>query len=165
MTAFRFPLEKVLEWRRTQLELEEIQYRRQIAALAELDRQRAEIDEAGKTAERQVREWNPLAGGELEALGAFRLHVKRKEQEMVAPRNECRKQLERQHALMLDARRRLRLLERLKERRLAEWRYARDKELEELASESYLAMWHHRASSKAASLDQAGPPYNKEHDA
>lgn len=142
MTAFKFPLQKVLEWRKTQLELEEIQYRRRVAALAELDRQRAELEEAGKTAERQVREWNPLAGGELEALGDFRLHVKRKQQEMVAPRDECRKQLERQQARMLEARRRLRLLERLKERRLAEWRSARDKELEDLASESYLAMWH-----------------------
>ncbi len=144
MTAFKFPLQKVLEWRRTQLELEEAQYRRQIAALAGLDRQRAELEAAGNTAERQVREWNPLAGGELAALGGFRLHVKRKQQEMAAPRAESCKQLERQQGIMLAARRRLRLLERLKDRRMAEWRSARDKELEELASESYLAKWQRR---------------------
>jgi len=145
MTAFRFPLQKVLEWRKTQLEMEEIQYRRQVAALAALDRQRAELEEAGKTAERQVREWNPLAGGDLGALGGFRLHVKHLKEEMVAPRDECRKQLERQQGRMLEARRRLRLLERLKDRRLAEWRSARDKEIEELAAESYLAKWHRQA--------------------
>jgi hypothetical protein len=145
VTTFQFRLQKVLEWRRTQLGLEEAQYRRQVAALAELDRQRAELESAGATAERQVREWNPLAGGELEALGGFRLHVKRKQQDMVAPRAESCKQLVRQQEIMLAARRRLRLLERLKDRRMAEWRAARDKELEELASESYLAKWQRRA--------------------
>ena len=144
MNAFRFSLEKVLDWRRTQLELEEIQYRRQLAMLAELDRRETELQESGKSAERQVREWNPVAAKELEALGGFRLHVQRRQQEMAAPRAECRKQLERQHGLMLEARRRLRLLERLKERRLTEWRAAQDKELEELASESYLANWDRR---------------------
>jgi len=145
MTSFRFRLQKVLEWRRTELELEEIQYRRQVAALAELDRQRAELEQSGRTAEHLVRTWNPLAGGELEALGDFRLSVRHKQQQMVAPRDECHKQLERQQGLMLEARRRLRLLERLKERQMAEWRGARDKELEELASESYLAKWRRQA--------------------
>ena len=40
---------------------------------------------------------------------------------------------------MLEARRHCRLLERLKERRLAEWKAACDHEMDELASESYLA--------------------------
>jgi len=144
MTAFHFRLQKVLEWRRAQLELEEIQYRRQLAALAELDRRQAEIAEAGSAAERQVRAWNPLAGGELEALGDFRLHVKQQERELAASRIERRQQLERQHRLLLEARRRLRLLERLQQRRWLEWRSARDKELEDLASESYLAKWNRR---------------------
>ncbi|HEY2016254.1 MAG TPA: hypothetical protein VGH38_22275 [Bryobacteraceae bacterium] len=158
MTSFRFPLQRVLEWRRTQLELEEIQYRRQVAALAELDRQRADLETAGKVAEAQVREWNPLAGGDLEALGGFRLHVKARQRDMVAPRAECLKQLERQQQRMLEARRRLRLLERLKERQLKEWRTVCNKELEELASESYMAKW-------SAGRKAADPTYNEEHDA
>jgi len=145
MNAFRFPLQKVLEWRRLQLELEEMQLRRKAALLAGMDRQSAELDESGRTAERQVREWNPLASGELEALGGFRLHVKRKQQEMLVSREECRQQLDRQQSVVLEARRRLRLLEKLKERRLAEWRAAEKKELEELASESYLAKWSRQA--------------------
>ena len=42
---------------------------------------------------------------------------------------------------MLEARRRCSLLERLKERRLAEWTHERDRELDEIAAESYLARW------------------------
>jgi flagellar export protein FliJ len=141
MSPFRFPLQKVLDWRRTQLELEEIQFRQQAASLAGLDQASAQLSSAGNTAEQQVRDWNPVAGGELAALGSFRLHVKMKVTELAVPRAECRKELGRQENVMLEARRRLRLLERLKDRRLAEWRAARDKELEDLASEAYLAKW------------------------
>lgn len=141
MNSFRFPLQKVLDWRRTQLELEDLRFRQQTAAMADLDRASAQLSAAGNTAERQVRVWNPVAGGELAALGSFRLHVKLKETELAVPRAECRKELGRRESVMLEARRRLRLLERLRERRLAEWCGARDKELEDLAAEAYLAKW------------------------
>ncbi len=141
MKSFHFRLEKVLEWRRTQLELEENNFRKQVAALAELDRQAAEIEAAGKRSESIVRAWNPVAGSELEALDRFRLHVKNRELEMQVPREEARRRLAAQQQVMLEARRRLRLLEKLKERRLAEWRAECNKELEEMASESFLARW------------------------
>lgn len=144
MNAFRFPLQRVLEWRRTQLEMEEIRFRQQAAALAEIDRISTEWRSAGQTAEREVRTWNPVAGRELAALGSFRLHAKLKETELAIPRAECRKELSLREAVMLESRRRLRLLERLRERRLLEWTTARDKELEELASESYLGKWKRR---------------------
>jgi hypothetical protein len=54
---------------------------------------------------------------------------------------ECQKTFETQQSIMLEARRRCRLLERLKDRRLADWTSARDHELDELASESFLAKW------------------------
>jgi hypothetical protein len=46
-----------------------------------------------------------------------------------------------QQKQMLEARRRCRLLERLKDRRLTEWKAAEAHELEEVAAESYLARW------------------------
>ena len=141
MTSFRFPLQKVLDWRQTQLDLAEVRYKQQAAALAELDRARAEIEAAGVKAELQVRDWGQLQGRDLAALGSFRLHVKIQEKQIQALRAECERVLvERQNA-MLEARRRCRLLERLKERRLLEWKAACDHEMEELASESYLARW------------------------
>ena len=141
MNSFRFPLQKALDWRTTQLELEEARFKLQVAALAALDRERAGWEAAGINAEIQVRGWSPLAGGDLTALGNFRLNVKQREAEVDARRLECQKNLEAQQSAMLEARRRCRLLERLKDRRLAEWRSARDHELEQLASESFLAKW------------------------
>jgi hypothetical protein len=98
-------------------------------------------------AEIQVREWSPIAAGELTALGNFRLHVKAQESEIARHRVEAAQKLADQQKLMLDARRRYRLLERLKERRLTEWTAERDRELEGIAAESYLARWSRRSTS------------------
>jgi len=149
MMPFRFALEKALDWRRMQLELEETQFKQQLAAMAALDRARAKLEAEGIRAEVQVREWRPVAGADLAALGSFRLRTKKMEDELEVRRAECRRKLAEQQAAMLEARRRFRLLERLKERRLEEWQKACDRELEELASESYLAQWNRR---RAASL-------------
>jgi hypothetical protein len=141
MNAFRFPLQKVLDWRHTQLELEEARFKQQLAALTALDQERAGWEAAGIKAEIQVRDWNPLAGRDLAALGNFRVAVKQREKDIDVRSLECRKILETRQISMLEARRRCRLLERLKERRLTEWQSARDHELDQLASESFLAKW------------------------
>ena len=142
MTSFRFRLQRVLELRRTQLEVEEARYQQRTAELAALDRTRAEVEASGIRAEIQVREWSPVAGHELAALDRFRLHVKAREADLVVQRMACVRKVDEQRRLMLEARRRMRLLERLRERRLAEWQAGSDRELEELAAESYLAKWN-----------------------
>jgi len=139
MTPFRFRLEKVLAWRQRELEHEDQKFKRELAALAELDRRHAELEATGVRAEIQVREWSPLAGADLAALGSFRLRVKQEEKALAAARADREKRAEAQRLVMLEARRRCRLLERLRERRLAEWEKARDREIEELAVESCLA--------------------------
>jgi hypothetical protein len=141
MRAFGFRLERVLEWRRTQLELEENKFRRESAALSALDRARAEWEAAGIKAEGQVRQSSEITGRELAALGEFRLLVRSREAAIAGQRAAQVNSLAAQKAALLEAQRRCRLLERLKERRLEEWRLAGNKETEELASEMYLAQW------------------------
>jgi len=141
MSAFRFPLEKVLDWRRSELELAELKFQQLTAALAAVDKARAELETAGIRAEILVRDWSPVCGRDLAALGSFRLHVRKKDAELAARRAECAASVAAGRSAMLEARRRFRLLERLKERRLEDWRAARDREMENLASESYLARW------------------------
>jgi hypothetical protein len=136
----------VLELRERQLEVEEIKFKQHLATVADLDRARAELEAAGNRAEVEVRKWSPVAGADLAALGSFRIGVRIKEQQLGVRRESARKALETQQAAMLEARRRWRLLERLKERRRVEWQAASDRELEELASESYLAGWTRRES-------------------
>jgi hypothetical protein len=123
------------------LELEEARYKQQAANLAELDRARAELAAEGIRAEVQVREWNPVTAADLEGLSTFRARVKSRDAQLALKRVQCARKLAEQQTVLLEARRRCQLLERLEERRLAEWRSARDRELDELAAESFLAKW------------------------
>jgi hypothetical protein len=141
MTRFHFPLQKVLDWRRTQLEIEEEKFRQRAETIAAVDRARAELEAGAALTESEVRRWDPVGGGDLRALGDYRAHVRAAEARLRADRAERARALAAQQAAMLEARRRFRLLERLKERRLAEWKSASDREIEEIASESYLAQW------------------------
>jgi hypothetical protein len=144
MTTFKFPLQKAHEWRRTQLELAEARVEQQLAALAAIDQERAELDAMGQRTEVEVRQFAPLDGGHLSALGTFRLAIRARGRDLAGKRAECLKELAVRQAAVLEARRRCRLLERLKERRLAEWKKAADRELDELAADSYLAQWARR---------------------
>jgi hypothetical protein len=144
MTTFKFPLQKAHEWRRTQLELAEARVEQQLAALAAIDQARAELDAMGLRTEVEVRHFAPLDGGHLAALGTFRLAIRARGRDLAGKRAECLKELAVRQAAVLESRRRCRLLERLKERRLAEWKKAADRELDELAADSYLAQWARR---------------------
>jgi hypothetical protein len=145
VNAFRFPLDKALEWRQKQLELEEVRYRRQAAAIASLDRQRAEAEAAGIRAEIEMRQQPSVEGRELAALDRFRLRVKRDEAQIAQQHADAARILAERQAAMMEARRRAKLLERLRERRLEEWESKCDRELEEIASEAFLAQWNRRA--------------------
>jgi flagellar export protein FliJ len=142
MSGFRFSLEKALDLRRLQLELEESKFQQQAAALLELDRIRDHMRTSRANAELQVRAGGSALGLDLAALGAFRLHVQAKEKELAQRRAEGEKKLEERRNAMLEARRRCRLLERLKERRKGEWDTAFNRELEAVAAESFLAQWN-----------------------
>jgi len=101
MTGFRFPLQKALEWRQKQLELEEIRFKQQLTALADLDRARRELEAAGAQAETEVRHWNAVAGCDLAALNSFRLDLKQKDQAIAARRVQCQESLQAQQGVML----------------------------------------------------------------
>ena len=148
MTSFRFRLQKVLDWRRVQLELEEVKFKQAAAGVPELDRALVELRAAMGEQETQLRGAQLTTGLDWAALGFYRMDVKKDEREIANKRVEAAKKLAVQQAAMLEARQRCRLLERLKERRLSEWEAASDRELDETAAESYLAQWSRRETEK-----------------
>lgn len=167
MRVFRFPLEKVLDWRRTQLEVAEAELRKRAAALAAVDRERALVEAAAVAAEIEVRRASSVDGAELAALDEFRRHVHSQERMLAARRAECERRAAAQEAAMLEARRRCRLLERLRERRWSEWKAEADRELEQVAAESYLARWNATRRRRAAAPSEGRltrPTYNEMHD-
>lgn len=144
MKSFEFPLQRVLDWRKSQLDLTEATFRRAMEAVASVERMAAALQAAARSEASAVQASRPLMGGALGALNGYQRFVLVKGKELERRREECGKRAAEAERAMLEARRRTRLLEKLKEKRQLEWQAAGSRELEELASDSYLAQWNRR---------------------
>jgi len=142
MRNFRFSLERILSWRRTELQAEEARLAALFTERSRLDARRAEIRDAREGASRRLWASGAVDGSELESLQGYR---QRLEKELVAVdrrRAQSGEQIAMQQARLVDAHRRVRLLEKLKSRRFGEWQAAWQREVDNLASEAFLARWH-----------------------
>lgn len=148
MQSFQFPLARALAVRATQLQRAEVEFQIAAATLAAAERERDALAAAESAAESGVRR-PAVPGEELNALSDFRDRVRADRRLLLERRQQCIRGLEVRRRELLEARRRLRLLERLKERRFAEWKAEAAKELEAVASESFLAQWPRVQETKA----------------
>src|SRR5262245_9081993 len=130
MKAFRFRLDRVLDWRRTELEMEETRLKQLRAASVALDREKAALESSRETAGRDLLERASVYGADLQLLSGFNLAVKRQCTRLDEKRREADTAAAAQQQKLLEARRRLRLLENLRERRLAEWTYQTERQME-----------------------------------
>jgi flagellar export protein FliJ len=140
MQRFQFRLASVLGWRALELEREESKLE---ALFAERNRREAELASLGeqeREAER-VLSLDSVDGQALSALDAHRAGLHRAAGRLRAARTECDQRIAAQRIRVAEGERKVKLLERLKERRLAEWQIRTDRELEALASETSLAKW------------------------
>ena len=128
MKAFHFRLDRVLDWRRTELDLEESRLKQLHAAIALLDRERAALEAARDAAVRAVVSQDAVDGAELQALSSYRAAVRLQSARLVQKRREREAELVRQQQKLLEARRRMRLLENLKDRRRVEWNYEMERQ-------------------------------------
>lgn len=145
MRRFQFRLESVLNWRKTQLELEEDKLERLFAEQRRIEESLASLEQDRAAAGRQVLDAPVVEATQLQALEEHRAHLARRKQLLLAERGGCAQRIQTQRGCVLKAERNLRLLENLKERRLEEWRAETDREQEALAGEAFLAQWHRRS--------------------
>ena len=141
MKRFHFRLDKVLEWYTRQYEEEERRLAACLAALAEAHRAMAALQVERLKVEKDVVSQAQIAARDFVALGLYRLGVRKQEAELDEARARCESDVEAQRGRLQEAQRRVRLLEKLRGRRLAEHSYAEGRELEELASDAYFAKW------------------------
>jgi hypothetical protein len=139
MSAFQFRLAKVLDWYQERCRLEENRLRvlAELAVRAEsaIDLHRKEV----LAHQTELFQSPNLRAFELTALGSFCRQAKKREAQLSEHWKNCKKSLENQRKVVLAAQQRLQLIEKLHDRRLGEHQYQEAHELEELASESYLA--------------------------
>lgn len=145
MRAFEFPLRHALKWRRTQLDLEENKMRQLAGNLEEMALAAVKLDMVKARAEAAVRQAAVVEAGDLWSLAAYRQRMLAELQALALRRAACERQLAAQRQKVLEAQRQCRLLEKLEQRRHAEWRKAADREMESLAAESFLARWNRQA--------------------
>lgn len=157
MGPFRFRLARVMDWYEKQSQLEAERLR---MCAEQVIRTQKEIEEHQKNVLAHQMELlakpNPDPH-ELAALGPFQKKAKRQEHKLRQKLHKNEEETERQRAVSQAAQRRVRLIEKLRERRLAEHEYEFNRELEELASEAFLARYA-RALTDPPAVDQGIRP-------
>jgi flagellar export protein FliJ len=141
MQNFRFSLEKVRAWRSTQVELEEALLERLFAERKRLESALASLDASKTGEERAILELSAVDGRQLAFLDRYQRHVEASKKKTQAAIADASRRIATQRARVLEARRNFQLLEKLNERRFAEWRVEFNRELEAQAGEAYLARW------------------------
>lgn len=140
MQRFQFRLASALGWRTLQLEVEENKLEALFAERRRTEEDLTRLSDERRDADRLLSS-DTVEGQALAALDSHRYGLERAAGRVRAAAADCERRITAQRARVLEAERRVRLIERLKELRLAEWHSANNRELESLASETFLAKW------------------------
>jgi flagellar export protein FliJ len=138
---FRFPLDRVRLWREEQATLEEMKLQRLYGEMADLAGEKTRTRDLGAASEREILDQDFIDAGELQALDAFRGHVRGRIGEIERREREVTDEIERQRARLIEASQRAELLKRLKQKQFEQWRALANREEEIVAGELYLARW------------------------
>lgn len=141
MARFQFSLEKVLRWRSVELTAEEGKLKALVQEQLHLQAQLAEVSAERSRLISSLGTMPDLRGDDLRTLTACGLRLRRNAENLAQQLLRCGRELAKQRRAYAEAKRRVRLLEELKDRRLQEWKYEQAAQLEELASSSFLANW------------------------
>lgn len=139
MKRFHFPLHSVWRWRQEQARLEEALLERLRDEAATRHRALAALKARVAAEAWGVLHPNGTDALSLHLLDAYRTHSRKLEARQSREIEQCDQRIAAQRDKVIEARRQARLLEKLYETRLAEWRRSAQKEEEDLAAEFYLA--------------------------
>ena len=141
MLAFRFRLERVLEWRKKKSHLEESRLAACLALVHETEQKLAHLRAERRHIERELLDHSSIPAAEFANLGCYRLHAARREGDLAEERRQRLESASEQRARVQQARRNVKLLEKMRERRLEEYSIQASRELEQTAGESHLTRW------------------------
>jgi hypothetical protein len=141
MKPFHFPLQRVLDWREQQFQMLQLRREAAEAEVAATDARLVQVGLAVRHAEQFVTAESTIDAAVLAGFSAFRGRMKTMDAQLRSERSaaEARRLAVIQECVI--ARRRCRLLEKLRDRRREEHEQAINRELEEIASELTLARW------------------------
>lgn len=138
MKKFQFPLAQAMEWRQTSLRLEEVKLETLYAQLAGLKARANQLREGRAQSEKETIDAGSVTGAELKRLDAFTQASRIELERLQTASLDCQERIAAQTDTVIQKRRDVRLLERLHERKLAEWKSEFVRELDKEAEELHL---------------------------
>ena len=150
MKRFDFAFERALEYREGQADQERMKLEQLHATRGQL-----ENDRAGIASQIQTLSRSPLAEGitsseDLRLLSSFVGALRQQESTLRHQTTQCEAHIEHQSGRCVVADRDHKLLARLREKKLAEWEYESAREIEQTATDLWLAGYVRRSNSNSA---------------
>ena len=139
MKRFEFTLERVLDLRRQQAEVERARLTTLTGKLNALEAEIRAIETQLLDAKADVKNGQSALSQDFTALASFERHIRRKRAELQQHRDRVLAEIKQQQQKAAAADTRVKLLDKLKAKRRSEWQAEADKELETLAAESYVS--------------------------
>ena len=146
MKRFEFPLAKVRDFRRQQLELEEVRLQSLLGERQALELESSRLETEVRETRCSLMVTSSAESQDLMASDVYLRHLADKKKRHAVKLAEWQARAVKQQQAVVEARRRVRLLEKLEGRQFSEWKSAADREVENLAAELYLARWKKPAS-------------------
>jgi len=137
--TFRFRLSRVLEWYERLYQMETSRLRQCAERAADLHLELARHRESRLANENQVLRLQSLHGNDLRSRELFRQRSLLQESHLMRSCRDADRELEAQRLTTLAAQRRVRLVEKLRDRKRDEFNYLASRDLEQVAADSWLA--------------------------
>jgi flagellar export protein FliJ len=141
---FSFSLDRVREWREKQLTVEEARLQQLFGERATLELRRQALDHEAEETSRAIAYAASVVAADLRALDAFRRYAIQERARIRTALDDCARRIAEQQKLVMEARRRVELLDKLCEKRWTAWNTDLAREIEAQAGEAYLAKWSQR---------------------
>ena len=151
MKTFQFPLQRVLKYRELQMRTEEEKLSTIQNQLAEVLHRENALTAAQLNAEMNLLGRPVVEATEFRALSAFQLRIRSEKVSLLAARKNLETKIAEQRKRLLKVRKDCKILQNLKDRRKKAWTYLSDREIENIAAESYISNW---ARSNAESQER-----------
>jgi flagellar export protein FliJ len=152
MQRFQFRLDRVLDWRRKQCGMEESRLAACLALVQDTERKIQALRAERAAIDQELLTRVAIPAADFLNLGRYRARAGKEEGELAEERRQRLQSAADQRARVQQAQQRVRLLEKMRDRRLSEYNAAAARELEEAAAEAFLVRWSQtrRAEVKSA---------------
>jgi len=138
---FEFPLARVRDYRREQLEAEEAKLHVLLTERQALETESTRLANEAVETRLSLMVTGSAQSQDLSAMDAYLRHLAGAKRRHALKLIEWQERAAKQQQAVIEARRKVKLMEKLEERRYHEWKQALDREQENLSSELYLARW------------------------